>query len=148
MPRISSKTVDAVIEMTDIVSLAENYTRLERRGSNWWGCCPFHNEKTPSFSVVPDKRMFYCFGCHKGGGTINFLMEIENIVFKKADERLAKRRRLLCCGKTGYRKARNNGAVRKGCRQLSLSFNRIACRRKCPHLHQRARRFRRYYRNV
>ena len=90
MPRISSKTVDAVIEMTDIVSLAENYTRLERRGSNWWGCCPFHNEKTPSFSVVPDKRMFYCFGCHKGGGTINFLMEIENIGFMEAVERLAK----------------------------------------------------------
>ena len=62
MPKISSKTVDAVTEMTDIVSLVENYTRLEKRGANWWGCCPFHNEKTPSFNVVPDKKMYYCFG--------------------------------------------------------------------------------------
>ena len=91
MPRISPKTVDAVTEMTDIVSLAEGYTRLERRGTNWWGCCPFHNEKTPSFTVVPDKRMFYCFGCHKGGSTIKFLMEIENIGFIEAVERLAKK---------------------------------------------------------
>ncbi|UTC63519.1 DNA primase [Treponema sp. OMZ 787] len=90
MPKISSKTIDAVTEMTDIVSLVENYTRLEKRGANWWGCCPFHNEKTPSFNVVPDKRMYYCFGCHKGGGTINFLMEMEKLSFTEAVERLAK----------------------------------------------------------
>ena len=90
MPKISSKTVDAVTEMTDIVSLVENYTRLEKRGANWWGCCPFHNEKTPSFNVVPDKKMYYCFGCHKGGGTINFLMEMEKLSFMEAVERLAK----------------------------------------------------------
>ena len=90
MPKISSKTIDAVNEMTDIVSLVENYTRLERRGANWWGRCPFHNEKTPSFSVVPDKKMYYCFGCHKGGGIINFLMEIEDIGFMEAVEKLAK----------------------------------------------------------
>ncbi len=91
MPKISPKTIDAVTEMTDIVSLVENYTRLEKRGTNWWGCCPFHNEKTPSFNVVPDKKMFYCFGCHKGGGIINFLMEIEHITFMEAVERLAER---------------------------------------------------------
>ena len=90
MPKISSKTVDAVTEMTDIVSLVENYTRLEKRGANWWGCCPFHNEKTPSFNVVPDKKMYYCFGCHKGGGIINFLMEMEKLSFMEAVERLAK----------------------------------------------------------
>ncbi|WP_024468714.1 DNA primase [Treponema pedis] len=90
MPKISAKTIEAVTENTDIVSLVENYTRLERRGSNWWGCCPFHNEKTPSFNVVPDKKMYYCFGCHKGGGLINFLMEMENIGFTEAVERLAK----------------------------------------------------------
>ena len=90
MPKISSKTIDAVTEMTDIVSLVENYTRLEKRGANWWGCCPFHNEKTPSFNVVPDKKMYYCFGCHKGGGTINFLMEMEKLSFMEAVERLAK----------------------------------------------------------
>lgn len=90
MPKISSKTINAVTEMTDIVSLVENYTRLEKRGANWWGCCPFHNEKTPSFNVVPDKKMYYCFGCHKGGGTINFLMEMEKLSFMEAVERLAK----------------------------------------------------------
>lgn len=90
MPKISAKTIEAVTEMTDIVSLVEIYTRLEKRGTNWWGCCPFHNEKTPSFNVVPDKKMYYCFGCHKGGGTINFLMEVEHLSFTEAVERLAK----------------------------------------------------------
>ena len=91
MPKISSKTLNAVMEMTDIVSLVENYTRLEKRGANWWGCCPFHNEKTPSFNVVPDKKMFYCFGCHKGGSAVNFLMEMEGLSFTEAVENLAEK---------------------------------------------------------
>ncbi len=91
MPKISSKTIDTVTEMTDIVSLVEKYTRLEKKSGRWWGCCPFHNEKTPSFTVNPENNMYYCFGCHKGGSLIGFLMEMENISFVEAIEELAQK---------------------------------------------------------
>ncbi len=91
MPKISSKTIDTVTEMTDIVSLVEQYTRLEKKSGRWWACCPFHNEKTPSFTVNPENNMYYCFGCHKGGSLIGFLMEMENLSFADAVEQLAKK---------------------------------------------------------
>lgn len=91
MAKISSSTIDEVNARTDIVSLIGEYTRLERRGSDWWGCCPFHNEKTPSFHIVPDKKMYHCFGCGQGGSAINFVMEIEKIPFTDAVIQLAKK---------------------------------------------------------
>ncbi len=91
MARISPATIDAVNAQTDIVSLVGEYTRLERRGADWWGCCPFHNEKSPSFHVVPDRKMYHCFGCGKGGGVINFLMEMDKLSFVEAVETLAKK---------------------------------------------------------
>ena len=72
----------------DVVGL---YVALTRRGSNLFGLCPFHNEKTASFSVAPDKGIYYCFGCHKGGGVINFIMEVENLDYPDAVRFLAKR---------------------------------------------------------
>ncbi|MEL3906338.1 MAG: DNA primase [Treponema sp.] len=91
MPKISTETIDAVNNHTDLVSLIENYTHLEKRGYDWWGCCPFHNEKTPSFHVIPDKKMYYCFGCGAGGSTIKFIMEMEKLSFTEAVEALAKK---------------------------------------------------------
>ncbi len=91
MAKISSSTIDEVNARTDIISLIGEYTRLERRGSDWWGCCPFHNEKTPSFHVVPDKKMYHCFGCGQGGSAINFVMEIEKLGFMDAVIQLAKK---------------------------------------------------------
>jgi DNA primase len=91
MGRISGETLDAVNQRTDIVAIIGEYTRLERRGSDWWGCCPFHNEKSPSFHVVPDRKMYHCFGCGKGGGVINFIMEMEKLDFVEAVESLAKK---------------------------------------------------------
>lgn len=91
MGRITNETVDAVNQRTDIVALIGEYTRLERRGDDWWGCCPFHNEKTPSFHVLPERKMFHCFGCAKGGGSINFIMEMEKLSFVEAVESLAKK---------------------------------------------------------
>jgi DNA primase len=91
MGRISAETLDAVNQRTDIVSIVGEYTRLERRGSDWWGCCPFHNEKTPSFHVIPDRKMYHCFGCGKGGGVVNFVMEMEKVDFVEAVESLAKK---------------------------------------------------------
>ncbi len=88
---ISSKTIDNVSSSVDMVSLVSEYVHLDKKGTNFWGCCPFHNEKTASFSVNQEKKMFYCFGCHKGGGAIQFLMDIENVPFAEAVEQLAKK---------------------------------------------------------
>lgn len=88
---ISRETIDAVQKASDIVSVVGEYTKLERRGSDWWGCCPFHNEKTPSFHVDPDKKFYYCFGCHAGGDVIKFVMEMEKISYVDAIKMLAKR---------------------------------------------------------
>lgn len=91
MAKISSETIDAVNQRTDILSLVGEYTRLDRRGDDWWGCCPFHSEKTPSFHVIPDRKMYYCFGCGAGGSVINFVMEMEKLSFVEAIEGLAKK---------------------------------------------------------
>ncbi|MBO7420394.1 MAG: DNA primase [Spirochaetaceae bacterium] len=88
---ISSSTIAAVSNNVDIVSLVSEYVHLEKRGSGFWGCCPFHNEKTPSFTVSPEKRIYHCFGCGKGGGVIQFYREIENVSFVEAVEQLAKK---------------------------------------------------------
>ncbi|MBO7420846.1 MAG: hypothetical protein J6U06_06990 [Spirochaetaceae bacterium] len=90
---ISSSTIDAVSNNVDIVSLVSEYVHLEKKGSGFWGCCPFHNEKTPSFTVSPEKRIYHCFGCGKGGGVIQFYREIENVSFVEAVEQLAKKKR-------------------------------------------------------
>lgn len=88
---ISKETIEAVQKTTDIVSLINEYTKLEPRGSDYWGCCPFHNEKTASFHVEPEKNFYYCFGCHAGGDSIKFVMEQEKISYGEAIEFLAKR---------------------------------------------------------
>ena len=83
--------LDELIARNDIVDVVSNYVSLQPRGGSLWGCCPFHSEKTPSFHVLPDKQLCYCFGCKKGGGVINFIMEIEGLSFPEAVEFLAKR---------------------------------------------------------
>lgn len=74
---------------SDIIGLISEYVPLKKKGKNFWGCCPFHHEKTPSFSVTPEKGFFYCFGCQSGGNVFNFLMKIENIGFMDAVKALA-----------------------------------------------------------
>lgn len=84
--------INELVERSDIVDVVSGYVRLGKKsGSNMFGLCPFHSEKTPSFSVSPDKQIYHCFGCGKGGGVINFIMEIENLSFPEAVEFLAKR---------------------------------------------------------
>ncbi len=73
--------VERVSEQTDILRVVQGYVPLKRRGNRYWGCCPFHQEKTASFSVLPDKGFFYCFGCHAGGNAFKFLSLIENISY-------------------------------------------------------------------
>jgi DNA primase len=89
---IPDSFIDDLVGRTDIAELVSGYVRLTKRsGANMFGLCPFHSEKTPSFTVNSDKQIYYCFGCGKGGGAINFVMEVENIPFRDALEILAKR---------------------------------------------------------
>ena len=88
---VDQRFLDELIARSDIVDVVSGYVALQRKGGNLFGLCPFHNEKTPSFSVAPDKQIYHCFGCKKGGGVINFIMEIEGLSFPEAVEFLAKR---------------------------------------------------------
>ena len=83
--------LDELIARNPIEDVVSQYVNLKRSGSNLFGLCPFHGEKTPSFSVSPDKGIYYCFGCHKGGSVINFEMEIEGLSYPDAVRALAKR---------------------------------------------------------
>ena len=87
----SQQFLDELTARNDIVDVVSSYVALQRKGSNYFGLCPFHNEKTGSFSVSPDKQIYHCFGCKHGGGVINFIMEIENLSFPDAVRFLAKR---------------------------------------------------------
>jgi DNA primase len=89
--RIPDRALAEIQSRLDLAEVAGEYTTLTRRGGRFWGCCPFHQEKTPSFSVTPEKGVFYCFGCHKGGGLFQFVMEAEKVPFRDAVELLAKK---------------------------------------------------------
>ncbi|MDO5359599.1 MAG: DNA primase, partial [Jeotgalicoccus sp.] len=86
--RIPEETIAKIKDETDITELVASYIKLERRGRNYVGLCPFHDEKTPSFSVSPDKQIAHCFGCKKGGNVFQFLMEIESMSFHEAAAKL------------------------------------------------------------
>ncbi|NMA25277.1 MAG: DNA primase, partial [Clostridiales bacterium] len=84
--------LDELVSRNDIADVVETYVHLTKKsGSNLFGLCPFHSEKTPSFSVSQDKQIYHCFGCGKGGGVVNFIMEIENLSYPDAVHFLAKR---------------------------------------------------------
>ena len=88
---IPEQFLDELVARTDIVDLVSESVRLTKKGNSYWGCCPFHSEKTPSFHVLPDRQMYKCFGCGRGGGVINYVMELENLPFRDAVAVLAKR---------------------------------------------------------
>ncbi|MCX7775205.1 MAG: DNA primase [Spirochaetaceae bacterium] len=91
MGRISSETRQAILEKTDFLAVYQEHVRLVRKGSSYWGLCPFHTEKTPSFSVNAETGLFYCFGCHKGGSIVQFLMEMEKLTYHETMIELARR---------------------------------------------------------
>lgn len=91
MKGFDSNFIEELKSKNDLVSVAEKYVRLERRGGNYWGCCPFHHEKTPSFTINEMKQFYYCFGCHKSGDVISFVMEMESLDFNDAVKYLAER---------------------------------------------------------
>ena len=113
--------INELVERSDIVDVVSGYVRLGKRsGSNLFGLCPFHSEKTPSFSVSPDKQIYHCFGCGKGGGVINFIMEIENLSFPEAVEFLARRAGMPIPEQTDDRESRRRARM--------LALNRDAAR--------------------
>ena len=91
MPRYSDEIIEEVRQTNDIVDIISQYVHLKRSGRNFFGLCPFHNEKSPSFSVSPDKQIFHCFGCGVGGNVFTFLTKIEGINFVEAVQMLAER---------------------------------------------------------
>ena len=85
----SEELIEEVRSRNDIVDVISGYVRLQKKGSSYFGLCPFHNEKSPSFSVSRQKQMYYCFGCGAGGNVFTFLMEYENFSFVEAMKYLA-----------------------------------------------------------
>ncbi len=112
--------LDELVDRSDIVDVVSSYVSLSKKGGNYFGLCPFHNEKTGSFSVAPDKQIYYCFGCHHGGGVIQFVMEIENLDFPNAVRFLAKRANMEV--------PEDNTGLEESRRQRVLAVNRDAAR--------------------
>ena len=98
---------EKVKDRLDIVEVVSEYVNLKRTGKNYQGLCPFHQEKTPSFTVNPDNQFYYCFGCGKGGDIFNFIMEIENVTFYESLKLLAKKANLQMPDSRGYSKEYN-----------------------------------------
>lgn len=91
LQRIPEEVIENVRKANDIVDIVGEYVQLKKQGRNYFGLCPFHGEKTPSFSVTPEKQIFYCFGCKKGGNVLTFLMELESYSFYESVKILADR---------------------------------------------------------
>jgi DNA primase len=88
---IDQQTIDRIIDAAQIEQVVSDYVTLRKRGVNLIGLCPFHNEKTPSFTVSPSKGICKCFGCGKGGNSVNFIMEVEQLSYHEALKHLAKK---------------------------------------------------------
>jgi DNA primase len=88
---IPADKIEEIKQRADIVQLVSEYVTLKKAGRNFLGLCPFHKEKTPSFTVSRDKQMFYCFGCGEGGHALTFLMKASNMTFPEAARHLAKK---------------------------------------------------------
>ena len=103
MSRIDDKTIEDILMANDVVDVVSNYVSLQKKGRNYFGLCPFHNEKTPSFSVSPEKQIFHCFGCKKGGNAIHFIQLIENISFVESLKMLGDRVGIKLPERSGYK---------------------------------------------
>ena len=89
MPKIPQNTIDRIRDQADIVDIISKEIELKKKGVNYFGLCPFHDENTPSFSVSPSKQIYHCFGCGNGGNVFTFLMEFQKLNFYEAVKSLA-----------------------------------------------------------
>lgn len=118
----SEEILEEIRTRVDIVEVISERVKLKKSGSSFMGLCPFHNEKTPSFSVTPRKHMFYCFGCHKGGSVITFIQEYENATFQEAVEILAARAGI----ELPQREERPEDQQRRSRKSRMLEMNKLA----------------------
>ncbi len=118
---IAPQVIDELVARSDIADVVGDYVTLTQKSGSLWGLCPFHGEKTPSFHVVPERQIYHCFGCGKGGGVISFLMEIENLPYIEAVRFLAKR-----AGMELPETGEDEGSRRK--REVLYRLNRDAAR--------------------
>lgn len=119
MPGIPEEAINDIRDRSDIVAVVDAYVPLKKRGADFWGCCPFHQEKTPSFKVSPTRQAFYCFGCKKGGNVFHFVMEQEGVDFVTSVRLLAQR-----CGvrvpETSHDPGGPSGEERQNAKELTL----------------------------
>lgn len=116
-----------LLSKSDIASIASEYTQLRPKGRRLWGCCPFHGEKTPSFSVTPDNQLYYCFGCHAGGNVVQFVMEAEKLSYVEAIKYLAQRAGMELPGNVDDEQLRREHRLKErlyaACREAALFYH-------------------------
>ena len=125
MSRIAESTIQEVNNRADALTVIGEYVRLDKKGGRYWGLCPFHNEKTPSFSVEPDRKFYYCFGCGKGGGLISFVQEMDKLSFPEAVEALASKLGIEVTYEGGDAPIRSDAAIERKERLVEL-YERVA----------------------
>ena len=120
----SEELIEEIRTRNDIVDVISGYVRLQKKGSSYFGLCPFHNEKSPSFSVSRQKQMYYCFGCGAGGNVFTFLMEYENYTFVEAVKYLAQRAGIELPEEDNSKEARQKADLRSSI----LEVNKLAAK--------------------
>ena len=123
-----SAWLDELLHKNDIVSVVSEYVELKPKGRKLWACCPLHGEKTPSFSVSPDKQLFYCFGCHAGGTVIQFVMDMERLTFYEAVQQLAARVNMDLPNEINDRELQKQRAYKKRLMEANRDAARYYCR--------------------
>lgn len=128
MAGFPDKWMQELLSRTDIASVVSEYVQLREKGGRLWGLCPFHNEKTASFSVSPDRQLYYCFGCHAGGNVVHFLMELEKLSYVDTIKLLADRIRLPLPEETDDEALLKERALKEkcheACREAALFYHR------------------------
>ena len=137
--RFSDAWLDELRSRVSIEEIVSEYVPLKRKGRRSWGLCPFHNEKTPSFSVDTETQLFYCFGCHKGGTVIQFVMEMERLDFSEAVKLLAERAHLplLCLVRCSQR----IDAIADLCPSIGFTYHQMPIEIAADHIRQNALHF-------
>ena len=123
-----SAWLDELLHKNDIVSVVSDYVELKPKGRKLWACCPLHGEKTPSFSVSPDKQLFYCFGCHAGGTVIQFVMDMERLTFYEAVQSLANRVGMELPNEINDREMQHQRAYKKRIIEANTEAARYFCK--------------------
>ncbi len=127
MPLFPDSWLSELLGKSDLVAIASEYTQLMPKGRRLWGCCPFHSEKTPSFSVTPDNQLYYCFGCHAGGSVIQFMMEAEKLTYTEAVKSLAQRAGMELPEEMDDQKLRSERALKErmyaACKEAAMFYH-------------------------